>query len=274
MWSVYRINHRTHDYGAGGYSDECQWALTYNGTTRQDVDKVLSAFRNTIENGLGYGDFYRIAAWRFNWRYIQPDVQPNTVPLISGLPAATYSIRVSGLDVCGNESAASLPVLVTLVAPSNSIRIRVLRAPALSPIFRSYNIYVNNHLEVSGLVQPGISNGQVVGGSNSVYAIALLTNLLGTGAAPVENPVPVRWRFVRIDTYTDALKEDEEQDGLFNGNVVMETTTFQERDQPQADMVRVLGINLKVYPTNVPVVPASSSNILSTNQITVNVSAG
>lgn len=273
LWKINRISHRTVNYGAGGFRDDCQWVLEYYGLTRQEVDGTLSIFKDAMENGLRYGDFYRIPGYRFNWRYPQPDAQPNTV-LGSGIPATTYSVRVSGLDVCGNESAASLPVLVTLVSPDNAIRIRILRAPSIAPVFHAYNIYINNHLEIAGLVQPGISNGQVVGGLNTAYAIASIESLLGNGLPPIEDPVPVRWHFVRVESYVDSTSEDDEQDGLFNGQINMMTSVFNERDYPQADVVRHLGINIKVHPTDTPVVPVGGYIISSINQVIVEVNAG
>jgi hypothetical protein len=200
------------------------WTIDYYGVNRADVmDKMNALERSMKQGGKRFRLVNLIPAWRFDWQY-----PPVTVaPTASGaLAPATYSVRVSAIDLFGNESAASIPQDITLVAPDNAIGVRVPRVPYSSPLFKQFNIYVDGHHEAS--VDLPARDG-------FLYPQTVISNLLGDGPAPVEpsDTVRVRWQHLRVTSYVASSREDDVNNGVYTGNINLQTTVEQEHDRVQ-----------------------------------------
>lgn len=259
IWRIRRINHRTEDLGKAGYRDVDQWSINYWATNRLDADTTLQAFQQAIiSGGVGSRHSNRIPGWRFSWQYPQPVVsQLSDVGSLA--QGQSYEIRVSGIDLCDNESAASAPLLVPLVAPNNTLSVRILRQPFLAPLFRSYNIYVNGHL-LENILHP----------TTQLYPVAMVGSVNPSGKLPLDpsNSVPIRWKFIRVDSYNDATREDDITDGLFNSTITMQTSTYQEKIMEQQEAIwNIGGTQIIVQPT--PPSPTNPYLVQRTNTVKI-----
>jgi hypothetical protein len=260
IWSVRRINHRIQDLGRAGYADIDQWSLAYWSTDRQDADFTLEAIKQAIvSGGIGSRRSNRIPGWRFNWQYPQPVIS-QVVGTGSLAQNQAYQVRVSGIDLCDNESAASIPLLVTLVAPNNTLSIRILREPYLAPLFKSYNVYINGHLQIN-ILHPTVQ----------LYPVATIETVVDSGAIPREpsNDNPTRWKYIRVDSYNDSVREDDITNGLFNATITLQTSTYQEKnfDQPEA-VWEITGTQI-VNDTPVVIAPVGPYVVQRTNKVKI-----
>jgi hypothetical protein len=239
MVNIRSINYRAIDHGALSYVHNDQWSISYYGLDEPDVAAFETTFGRSIEsNGLRNKLARRIKGYRFNWQYPQPVVTPKTV-VGSALPVAQYEVRVSGIDMCDVESAASAPLLVNVVAPDNALRIRLKRQPSIGDLFKAYRVYVNGHLE-STITKP----------LNQLYPTVVIGSLVGTGSAPlaVSENIAIRWRYLRVENYSITTREDEIQDGLFDAFITLETTVYEERERPQDEPMREITAIQQIVP--------------------------
>lgn len=232
-WRISYLTHRDEQLTARRYRQTVDWTIDYYGSNRMDVMDQMNAFERSIKHG---GKRFRlvnlIPAWRFNWQY--PPVV--ATPLGSGnIAPGTYQVRVSAIDICDNESAASVAQAVVVEDPNNAIGLRIPRVPYSSPLFKRFVIYVNGHRE--GAVDLPFRAGPL-------YAQTLITDLLGTGPAPLEpsDTVRVRWQFLRVTGYASSSREDEVKNGVFSGNISLQTTVEQEHDRVQVPPVEHLEV--------------------------------
>lgn len=223
-WRVTYLTHRDEQLTSRRYRQVVDWTIDYYGVNRADVMDRMNAFERSMKQG---GKRFRlvnlIPAWRFDWQY-----PPVTVaPTVAGtLTPGTYHVRVSAVDICGNESAASIPQDITLVAPDDAIGVRVPRVPYSSPLFKQFKVYVNGHQEAS--VDLPMRDGLL-------YPQTVITNLLGDGPVPQEpsDTVRVRWQNLRVTSYVASSREDDVNNGVYTGNINLQTTVEQEHDRVQ-----------------------------------------
>jgi len=226
-----RTNHRTVNLGSGLYRDDCQFAITYYGLDRMDVDKVIAEIKQFIDNGgTDYSFIDTIPAWRFGWAFPQPLDLAQDTTVVGTIPAGTYQVRISGVDRCGNESAAS-PNLPVVLASPGSFFLRVPRVPWNQPLFRQYKCYVNGHLEAT-ITMPQWG-----------YPTFSLTHLVGTGVAPKEmtnldgSLNAIRWRFLRVTRFASNVQEDLLNNGMWQGTITLETSIHQPRLRTQDQII-------------------------------------
>jgi hypothetical protein len=199
-----------------------------------DVMDNLNMFERSIRHG---GVYHRIVnlipAWRFNWQY--PTIFVDAVPG-GALAPATYQVRVSGIDLCDNESAASAPQDVVVDSTNNAISVRVPRVPYSTPLFKAFCVYVEGHKEGEVPLPP--RNGLL-------YPTALISDLLGTGDPPADpsDTLRVRWKFLRVTGYSSSSREDEIKNGVFTGNISLQTTIEQEHDHWQVPTIGYLQVD-------------------------------
>jgi len=228
--------HREVDRGSGIKEDQVQYAITYYGVDRSDTTKAVSKMAHYLEfGGTDYSNRYLIPAWKFGWNF----PQPVDVELSAGgtVPQGDHQIRVSGIDVCGNESAASLPTVVT-VDGTQEMTIQIARVPWNHPLFPQYNVYVDGHLE---------TNVQM---PTWGYPMATISSLTGTGSPPLEASNPqgglnaVRWKFLRVFTFASTVREDPVENGVFQSTTTMETSMIQARVLPQNPIMEYLSTTI------------------------------
>jgi len=223
-WRVTYLSHRDEQLTSRRFRQIIDWTIDYYGSNRADVMDKLNLFERYMKQG---GKRFRlvnlIPAWRFSWQY--PPV--NVSPTVGGaLAPRTYQVRVSAIDICGNESAASEEQAITLVAPDNAIGVRIPRVPYSSPLFTDFRVYVDGHREASV---------ELPSRSGYLYPQTVISNLLGTGAAPQEpdDTVRVRWQHLRVTGFAASSREDDITNGVFTGNINLQTTVEQEHDRVQ-----------------------------------------
>jgi hypothetical protein len=63
----------------------------------------------------------------------------------------------------------------------------------------------------------------------------VITNLLGDGPVPQEpsDTVRVRWQNLRVTSYVASSREDDVNNGVYTGNINLQTTVEQEHDRVQ-----------------------------------------
>ena len=232
-WRISYLNHRNEQITSRRYRQVVDWTIDYYGMNRADVMDKMNVFERSMKHG---GQRFRlvnlIPAWRFDWQYPPVNVEPwGDGTIVPGM----YQVRVSAVDVCDNESAASAPQEVVVEAPDNAIKIRIPRVPYSTPLFKQFKVYVDEHLE--GLVELPFRSG-------SLYPQTLITNLLGTGAAPIDpsDTVRVRWQNLRVTGYAASSREDDISNGVFTGNISLQTTVEQENDHVQVSTIGYLEV--------------------------------
>jgi hypothetical protein len=230
-WRVSYLTHRNEQLTSRRYRQVVDWTIDYFGSNRMDVMDKLDAFERSIKYG---GKNFRfvnlIPAWRFSWQY--PPVILTAVG-DGSLSPGTYQVRVSAIDTGSNESAASVPQDVVIAAPNNAIAVRIPRVPYSSPLFKQYKIYVNGHQEASLDLPPR---------DGFMYARTTITNLLGNGVAPQEpnDTVRVRWQFLRVTGFAASNREDDINNGVFTGNINLQTTVEQENERVQLPAIEYI----------------------------------
>lgn len=227
-WRISYLTHRDEQLTSRRYRQVIDWTIDYYGSNRMDVMDKINMFERSMKHG---GKRFRlvnlIPAWRFGWQY--PPVV--VTPIADGAIApGTYQVRVSAVDACGNESAASAPQEVVIEAPNNAIKIRIPRVPYSSPLFKEFRIYVDGHRE--GAVDLPLR-------SSYLYPQVVIRNLLGTGVAPAEpsDTIRVRWQNLRVTGFAASSREDDVKGGVFTGNISLQTTVEQEHPHEQVPVV-------------------------------------
>lgn len=229
-WRISYLTHRDEQLTSRRYRQVVDWTIDYYGINRADVMDKMNAFERSIKFG---GKRFRfvnlIPAWRFDWQY------PEVVLTSTGdgsLAAGSYLVRVSAIDLCDNESAASVAQTVDVVAPDNAIAVRIPRVPYSQPLFKEFRVYVNGHREAS-VELPERYFG-------AFYPQAVIRDLLGTGPVPLEpsDTVRVRWQFLRVTGYASGSREDDVNNGVFTGNISLQTSVEQEHDRVQAPLIQ------------------------------------
>lgn len=169
-----------------------------------------------------------IPAWRFDWQY--PPVRVTPSGDAGSIPPGTYQVRVSAVDVCDNESAASAPQEIVIEAPSNAIGVRIPRVPYSQPLFKEFRIYVDGHREGAIDLPPR---------TGYLYAQTVIRNLLGTGVAPADpsDTIRVRWQNLRVTGFAASSREDDIKNGVFTGNITLQTTVEQEHPHEQLPVI-------------------------------------
>ena len=230
-WRVTYLTHRDEQLTSRRFRQVVDWTIDYYGMNRADTMDRLNSFERSMKFG---GSRFRlvnlIPAWRFDWQY--PPVQLDT--LTTGtLSPATYQVRVSAIDVAGNESAASVAQAVDVADPDNAIHVRVPRVPYSSPLFKQFNVFVNGSQEAT-IPLPDRNS--------YLYPETVITNLLGTGAAPKEpsDTVRVRWQNLRVTGFAASSREDDVKNGVYIGNISLQTTVEQEHDRIQLPAIEYL----------------------------------
>jgi len=236
-WRVTYLTHRDEQLTSRRYRQIIDWTIDYYGMNRADVMDRLGAFERSMKQG---GPRFRlvnlIPAWRFDWQYPPPVLAPTGD---GNIAPGKYAVRVSAIDICDNESAASVPQDVVVAAPDDAIRVRVLRVPYSSPLFKQFRIYVNGHREavvdLSGRVGP-------------LYPQVVIRDLLGTGPAPLDpsDTVRVRWQYLRVTGFAASNREDDVNNGVFTGNINLQTTVEQEHDRVQLPTIDYLEVQTEV----------------------------
>lgn len=223
-WRVTYLTHRDEQLTSRRYRQIVDWVIDYYGVNRSDVMDKMNLFERSMKQG---GKRFRlvnlIPAWRFSWQY--PPI--SVAPTVGGtLVPGTYLVRVSAVDICDNESAASESQAITLVAPDNAIGLRIPRVPYSSPLFTDFKVYVNGHQE--GAVELPRRN-------DLLYPQTVISNLLGTGVSPQEpsDTVRVRWQNLRVTGFAASSREDDITNGVFTGSMNLQTTVEQEHDRVQ-----------------------------------------
>ena len=223
-WRVTYMTHRDEQLTSRRFRQVIDWVIDYYGSNRADVMDKMNLFERSMKQG---GKRFRIVnmipAWRFSWQYPPVSLSPSVG---GALVPATYQVRVSAIDICDNESAASEVQEITLVAPDNAIGVRIPRVPYSSPLFPQFKVYVNGHQEQT--VELPRRDGYL-------YPQAVINNLLGTGPAPKEpsDTVRVRWQHLRVTGFAASSREDDITNGVFTGNITLQTTVEQEHDRVQ-----------------------------------------
>lgn len=233
-WRVSYLAHRDEQLTSRRYRQVVDWTIDYYGLTRVDVMDSINTFEKSIKQG---GARFRlvnlIPAWRFEWQY--PPVVVSSIQVADGnVASATYQVRVGAVDACDNESAASVAQEVVVV--DNAIRVRIPRVPYSSPLFKQFKIYVNGSLE--GVVDLPYRQGLL-------YPQIVIKDLLGTGAAPLEPgaTVRVRWQNLRVTGWASSSREDDIKNGVFTGNISLQTTVEQEHDRVQLPTIERVDID-------------------------------
>ena len=231
-WRVRYLTHRTEQQSSRHFRQIADWTLDYYGTDRVDVMDKLDRFERSIMQGGSSHRLVRlIPAWRYLWQFPQITATPVTDVAGTLIAGDTYHVRVSGVDVCGNESAASVEQLVLLPVGTDAINIRIPRIPYSQPLFKNYHVYVDGHREA---ILPSVEP------QGLLYPQVVITGLLGSGAAPL-NPsdtVRVRWAFLRVTGFASGIREDDVDNGVFTGNVHLQTTMEAEHDRVQAPAIQ------------------------------------
>ncbi len=236
-WRVSYLTHRDEQLTSRRYRQVVDWTIDYYGNNRADVMDRIGAFERSMKQG---GPRFRlvnlIPAWRFDWQYPPPIAAPTGD---GNLAPGTYAVRVGAVDICDNESAASVPLDIVVADPNNAIRVRVLRVPYSSPLFKQYIVYVDGHREAS------ISLPNRTG---VLYPELVIRDLLGTGPAPVEpsDTVRVRWQHLRVTAFAASSREDEVKNGVFTGNINLQTTVEQEHDRVQLPAIEYIEAQTEV----------------------------
>src|SRR3954470_5577483 len=120
-----QLSHRSNDRGSGMWLDEVLYAITIYGKNRMDTSKMVTKIQQYLENGgSDYSNLYTIQGWRFGWSFPQPYVELRADGTV---PVGDHMLRVSGIDICGNESAASVQQVITLVDGTQSFEVRIPR---------------------------------------------------------------------------------------------------------------------------------------------------
>lgn len=223
-WRVSYLNHRNEQITSRRYRQVVDWTIDYFGSNRMDVMDKINAFEMSIKyGGIRFRLVNLIQAWRFDWQY--PPVDLESIGGGALLPG-TYQVRVGAVDVAGNESAASVAQSVVIAAPDNAIGFRIPRVPYSQPLFKQFKIYVDGHQEAS-IAAPARNS--------FLYPEGLITNLLGNGAAPKEpsDTVRVRWQNLRVTSFAASNREDDINNGVFTGNIDLQTTVEQEHARIQ-----------------------------------------
>lgn len=223
-WRVSYLTHRDEQLTSRRYRQIVDWTIDYYGANRADVMDRIGAFERAMKQG---GPRFRlvnlIPAWRFDWQYPPPVL---TTLADGNIAPGTYAVRVSAVDICDNESAASVSQDVVIADPDNAIKVRVLRVPYSSPLFKQYRVYINGHRE--GSVDLPYRSGLL-------YPEVVIRDLLGSGPAPLEpsDTVRVRWQHLRVTSFAASNREDDVKNGVFTGNISLQTTVEQEHDRVQ-----------------------------------------
>jgi len=217
--------------------DQVQYAITYYGTSRSDCLKAVSKLQGYIEyGGEDYKNRYLIQAWKFGWNFPQPvAIEPRAGGTI---PKGDHMVRISGIDECGNESAASLGSLVTLDG-TQGFNVVIPRVPWVHPVFPQYNVYVDGHLEANVLMPTWNYP------SSEIYGLA------GTGQSPLEaisggEQNAVRWKFLRVTQLASTIREDGVENGVFQSTTTLETSMIQARILPQVPIMENLGLDIEL----------------------------
>jgi hypothetical protein len=216
------------DFGDGLQRKDCQYAITYYGTSRQDCTAVVAKLYSYLkEGGREFDTLDLIPGWRFGWNFPQPYVELRAGGTI---PTGDHIVRISGIDVCGNESAASF-ALHGVTDGAQLIHIRIPRVTWNHPLFPSYNVFVDGHLEASvDMPQWG-------------YPSVDIESLVGTGRVPLEAILPsgelrsVRWRHMRVTDYSSVQREDLLENGLFQSTITLGTTFMGTREPLQTGVM-------------------------------------
>jgi hypothetical protein len=236
-WRISYLNHRDEQLTSRRYRQTIDWTIDYYGMNRADVMDKINLFERSMRHG---GKRHRlvnlIPAWRFDWQY--PTVEITTLN-DGAIEPGTYQVRVSAIDVCDNESAASTPQQVEVVAPSNAMQIRVPRVPWSSPLFKEFKVYVEGHLEGAVDLPPRYGH---------LYPQIVIRNLLGSGAAPQEpsDTIRVRWQNLRVTGFAASSREDDVKNGVFTGNISLQTTVEQEHDHEQLPTIDHMEIDTRL----------------------------
>lgn len=239
-WRISYLTHRDQQITPRMYRQIVDWTIEYYGNNRADVMDRLQMLERIFKQG---GNNHRlvnlIPAWRFDWQYPQVFVTPQTDVAGTLMVGTTYHIRVSGIDVCDSESAASVEQTIVLGPGENAFKVRIPRVPYSQPLFKQYNVYVDGHKEAT--VTTPNRNGLL-------YPEVVVKGLLGTGAAPTDpsDTVRVRWMFLRVTGYASSSREDEVRNGVFTGNVSLQTTIEQEHDRVQAPAIEQIGVTAQL----------------------------
>jgi hypothetical protein len=233
-WRITYLNHRDEQLTSRRYRQIADWTIDYYGMNRADVMDKMNLFERNMKHG---GKHHRlvnlIPAWRFDWQY--PPVSLSTLN-DGSIPPGTYQVRVSAVDICDNESAASAPQEVVIEAPNNAIRVRVPRVPWSSPLFKEFRVYVDEYQQVSVDLPPR---------GGYLYPQIVIRNLLGSGNAPKEpsDTIRVRWQFLRVTGYAASSREDDIVNGVFTGNISLQTTVEQEHDHIQLPTIEHIEVD-------------------------------
>jgi hypothetical protein len=242
-WRVTYLTHRTEQVNSRKYRQVVDWVIDYYGSNRIDVMDKLDLFERSFKQG---GENHRlvnlIRAWRTDWQF-PPVVLTPLTETTGTVPEGDHLVRVSGVDVYGNESAASVAQTVTLGSGQNAIKVRIPRIPYSSPLFKSYTVYVDGHEE---------GHASLPARGLQLYPQVVITNLLGTGAAPPDptDTVSVRWAFLRVTGYAASSREDDINNGVFTGNISLQTTVEQEHERKQVDTIQHLEVDTTILPSD------------------------
>lgn len=241
-WRVTYLTHRDEQLTSRRYRQVVDWTIDYYGSNRADVMDKMNAFERSMKYG---GAKYRlvnlIPAWRFDWQYPSTSI---VIPQGGGaIPQGTHQVRISAIDVSGNESAASMPQDVAIADPNNAIGVRIARVPYSSPLFKTFKIYVDDHQEASI---------DLPARQSYLYPQTLITNLLGTGPAPQEpsDTVRVRWQHLRVTGFAMSSREDDVNDGVYTGNINLQTTVEQEHARVQLPAIEHIEAETSLTPTD------------------------
>jgi len=227
-WRITYLMQRDEQLTSRRYRQVVDWTIDYYGMNRADVMDKMNLFERSMKHG---GKRHRlvnlIPAWRFDWQY--PTVSLSALN-DGAIPPGTYQVRVSAIDACDNESAASAPQEVVIADPNNAIQVRIPRVPYSSPLFKEFKVYVDGFLQDS--VDMPLRDGYL-------YPQVVIRNLLGSGAAPKEpsDTIRVRWQNLRVTSYAASSREDDILNGVFTGNISLQTTVEQEHDHVQAPVI-------------------------------------
>lgn len=234
-WRVSYLTHHDQQIMSRVFRQVVDWTIDYYGMNRMDVQDRLNDLELVFKQG---GTQHRlvnlIPAWRFDWQFPQVFLDPLT-DVVGVIPAGVHHVRVSGIDVCDDKSGASADQTVTLAPGQNAIRVRLPRVPYSHPVFKQYAIYIDGHQE--RVIDTPSRDGML-------YPQTLITNLLGTGAAPIDpaDTVRVRWKFLRVTGFAASSTEDDVKSGVFTGNISLQTTVEQEHERTQLPTVERVDI--------------------------------
>lgn len=229
-WRVSYLTHRDEQLTSRRYRQVVDWTIDYYGVNRADVMDKMNTFERSLKQGGKHFRFVNlIPAWRFDWQYPEVTLTPSGD---GSLVPGTYQVRVSAIDLCDNESAASIAQAVVLADPNYSIAVRIPRVPYSQPLFKQFKVYVNGHLEAT------VDLPERYGGA--FYPQAVIRDLLGSGPAPLEpgDTVRVRWQFLRVTGYASGSREDDVSNGVFTGNISLQTAVEQEHDRFQVPLIQ------------------------------------